>query len=547
MRTINEVTRTITDTYLSKINLSNPPDPDQLEADLLSCLRHEIDLENAGRDKGDRLKKPTSLSFSQIADIMLTLYHIRKITCAGENAESEYDLLSIYQTDGPNKGIYVTSEETFRNIARKYNYTLTQKDFNEVLLVLKDKAQRVKRTQDRDLIAVNNGIFNYKTKQLMDFSPDYIFMSKSKVDYNTNAQNVTIHNPDDNTDWNVEDWIKELSDSQEIVNLLWEILGAIIRPHVRWNKSAWFYSVTGNNGKGTLCELMRNLCGEGSYASIPISDFSKDFMLEPLIRATAIIVDENDVGTFVDKAANLKAVITNDVIAMNRKFKTPIAYQFFGFMVQCLNEFPRIKDKSDSFYRRQLFVPFEKCFTGAERTYIKSDYMSRKEVLEYVLYRVLNMNYYVLSEPTECTNVLTEYKEYNDPVRQFTEEVLPLCQWDLLPFTFLYDLYRAWFKQNVPSGQVMSSLTFRDDLLSIIQTSTEWVCKDKKAKIRTGQRMSVPEPLIVQYQLKDWYNPLYHGPDINNIALPALRASYRGILRTQPIISGNTITKGDEN
>ena len=94
-------------------------------------------------------------------------------------------------------------------------------------------------------------------------------------------------------------------------------------------------------------------------------------MLEPLTRATAIIVDENDVGTYIDKAANLKAIITNDAISINRKFKQVISYRFYGFMVQCLNEMPRIKDKSDSFWRRQLFIPFTKCFTGAERKYIK--------------------------------------------------------------------------------------------------------------------------------------------------------------------------------
>ena len=71
-------------------------------------------------------------------------------------------------------------------------------------------------------------------------------------------------------------------------------------------------------------------------------------------------------------------------------------------MVQCLNEMPRIKDKSDSFYRRQLFIPFTKCFTGEERKYIKQDYLKRTEVLEYVLYRVLNMNYYELDTPQTC-------------------------------------------------------------------------------------------------------------------------------------------------
>lgn len=100
-------------------------------------------------------------------------------------------------------------------------------------------------------------------------------------------------------------------------------------------------------------------------------------MLEPLLRASAIITDENDVGTFIDKAANVKAVITGDTILVNRKFKIPVMFNFHGFMVQCFNEMPRLKDKSDSFFRRQLFVPFEKCFTGVERKYIKADYFNQ--------------------------------------------------------------------------------------------------------------------------------------------------------------------------
>lgn len=55
----------------------------------------------------------------------------------------------------------------------------------------------------------------------------------------------------------------------------------------------------------------------------------------------------------------------------------PVSFVFRGFMVQCVNEYPRVKDKSDSFFRRQLFVPFMKCFTGIERKYIKDDYLHR--------------------------------------------------------------------------------------------------------------------------------------------------------------------------
>lgn len=529
--TVNSIHRRVTLEYLDTINTTNPPTPHQIEEQLLDLLKQEIDLANAVRSKDDKIRLPQSLLPAEIAQIMAKINNICKVSCAGDDADQDYDLLAIYQPDGDDEGIYTVSEDVFRQLARQYDYNLTAKDFNEIMTALRDMVPRRLRCTDRDLIAVNNGIFDYSTKTLMPFTPEKVFFTKSHVNYNPNATNVTIHNPKDNTDWDVESWMESLSDDPEIVNVLWEILGAVIRPNVRWNKSAWMYSEKGNNGKGTLCELMRNLCGRGAYASIPISDFGKDFMLEPLTKVSAIIVDENDVGTFIDKAANLKAVITNDVIQINRKFKTPIAYQFFGFMVQCLNEFPKIKDKSDSFYRRQLFIPMTQCFTGKERKYIKTDYLHRPEVLEYVMKRVLHMDYYTLSEPAACKDVLNEYKEFNDPVRQYWDEFKDQFQWDLLPFTFLYDLYKEWFKKTSPSGSILGKTGFIKDLLAIMQPDDGWYCADKSAKIRTANRMYGPEPLIIEYKLDSWKNPTYKGNDMNQLACPMLAPNYRGIQR----------------
>lgn len=530
-RTLNETIRSCTDTYLDQINVDNPPEPSEIEAELVTAVKDACMLENQTRAKGDMLTPPKKLCSSQIASIMLKLYHIVRIKCGGANADPSYDLLSIYVDSGVDEGIYVTDDDVFKRIAVQYNYSITSRELKDVMEMIMLNAPRVSKTVDRDLIAVNNGVFHYDTKILEPFTPDYIFCVKSKVDYNPSAQNVMIHNDEDNTDWDVESWMNELSDDPEVVELLWEILSAIIRPHVRWNKSAWLYSNTGNNGKGTLCELMRSLCGDGSYAAIPLVDFGKDFALEPLTRATAIIVDENDVGTFIDKAANLKAVITNDVIPINRKFKMPISYQFYGFMVQCLNEFPRIKDRSDSFYRRQLFIPFDKCFTGKERKYIKTDYLHRQEVLEYVLYKVLNMNFYTLSEPASCRTALEEYKDYNDPVRQFLDEMLPQLVWDLVPFSFLYELYKAWFRKNSPNGSIQGRNTFITDVLNILSNYSEWYCQGRTTPIRPGNKMSQAEHLIAEYGLQEWMNPTYKGGDIDQICSPKLKSTYNGLLR----------------
>ena len=548
--TMSDVLRVTTDNYLKSIDRDNPPSPAAIEEDILGAIHPIVDTQNLNRVPGEpKWKSPINLEFQQIATIVAYLYPVYRIATAGTNADTTYDLLAIYQSEGPDEGIYVTSDEVFRNLARSYNYRLTNREFNEFMTALRDIVPRKNRCHEPNLIAVNNGIFDFDTKTLLPFTPDLVFMAKSRINYNPNATNINIHNNEDNTDWNVEDWMFSLSDDPDVVNVLWEVLGAIVRPNVPWNKSAWFYSETGNNGKGTLCELMRQLCGDGSYASIPLSDMGKDFMLEPLTRATAIIVDENDVGTYIDKAANLKAIITNDAISINRKFKQAIQYRFYGFMVQCLNEMPRIKDKSDSFFRRQLFIPFTKCFTGAERKYIKHDYLHRTEVLEYVLYRVLNMSNYTLSVPDACKTALAEYREYNDPVRQFVEEILPRCTWDLLPFTFLYDLYRAWFEKYIPSGSPQSRNTFIKDLLIAIQGNELWECPDKNKKIKTSNRLDYPEMMIQEFRLTTWMNPRYTASyDKAKMCTPDnLSESYRGLTRVPNSIPAIQNQKGDDD
>lgn len=530
-RTKNQIIDETTDAYIANLNLADPPSPEDIAIELTQHIEEQMILENAMRSKGTGFKIPDTLTFDQIASLMAKLYPIARIACAGSNADTNYDLLAMYEEDGPDKGTYTTSEEEFYRLARRFNRRLSSREFEEIIKVLRTLVPRRTRCMDRDLIAVNNGIFDYDSKELKPFTPELVFMTKSHVNYNPAATNIIIHNNDDGTDWDVESWMSELSDDPEIVELLWQILGAIIRPHVRWDKSAWLYSETGSNGKGTLCELMRSLCGDTAYAAIPIDDFGKDFALEPLTHSTAIIVDENNVGIYIDKCANLKAVITNDVIPINIKFKNPISYQFYGFMVQCLNEFPRIRDKSDSFYRRQLFIPFDKCFTGIERKYIKSDYLHRPEVLEYVMYRVLTMNYYTLSEPAACISVMDEYKEFNDPIRQFFEEVENSLVWDLVPFTFLYELYKAWFRKNSPNGQIQSRNKFTNELLNVIRGNQTWYCVDKTKTIRSAGKMTKPEPLIAYYGLTDWQDPTYFGNDINRLCRPQLQDFYRGLQR----------------
>lgn len=483
------------------------PTPDEITNDLIRITRKMFCDHNATAPRSLQWSIPQALIPTQIAEIMLRVYIIKNISYMGLDSDAEFDQLGIYQEFGENEGIYTSEQYEFSRIIISFNYAIESRQITEVMNILKITADRVEICSDRDLVAVNNGIFNYKTKQLEPFSPEYVFIAKSPVDYNPAATiNPIIHNDDDNTDWDVETWIEELFEpGSDIPNAIWQIIGAMIRPNNNWGKSVWLVSERGCNGKGSLCKFTRNMIGKKSCVSLSLADFKEKFLLSTLIGKTAIICDENSVGTYIDQIAALKALITGDPFSVDRKFKTPIQMKFHGMMLQCVNEMPRVKDKSESFYRRLIFIPFQKSYTGKERKYIKDDYLCRKEVLEYALYKVLHMDYYEITEPASCENALSNYKNYNDPVRDFLEEILPRATWECLPFGFLYDMYKGWFKINNPNGSVQGRNTFINDVRNIIQPAVHgWYCTAPKKHERVLYRMDRDEPLMDEYDCTRW-------------------------------------------
>lgn len=103
------------------------------------------------------------------------------------------------------------------------------------------------------------------------------------------------------------------------------------------------------------------------------------------------------------------------------------------------------------------------------------------------MFRVLNMNYYQLSEPDECKAILDDYKLYNDSIAQWWDEVSAELKWDMLPWRFLYMLYKHWFEENNPSGKVQRSREFIEEMRLLSETDTIWMDPGKGSDGRDRQ------------------------------------------------------------
>ncbi|MBS1335406.1 MAG: hypothetical protein HP054_07105, partial [Blautia sp.] len=221
---------------------------------------------------------------------------------------------------------------------------------------------------------------------------------------------------------------------------------------------------------------IRNLLGEDVTASIKLNDFSSPFGLANLPKSVAVIVDENDVGLFIKNLSVVKAVITGDVVTINQKYEKAYDYSFHGLVLECINEYMRVQDKSGSFKRRLFIIPFPCCFNGIEKKYIKDRLIYRKDVLEYVLKTVLiTMDYRdTFTETAESKAALYEYESYTNTVVAFLDEFLPTARWNLLPATeLLYEAYKVWYRNVSPSGNLIGRNDFIDSLKNYVLMETK--------------------------------------------------------------------------
>lgn len=510
--------------------------PEDVERFLLNQINKRLLGENErNRLKGGLAHRPLKVLPPSVIATCILKRELRHTGLIGKSRATAE--LVTYEDAGPDEGLYVPAGDSIRRLARQYHYTISPKDLNAVVECVRDSVSLLEESEDSDVVALANGLFDLRTKELRPFSPKVVLTSKASVAFNEDAATCPVIDGR----WSVDEWIRELANNDtEVEPLFWQIIAALFRPDHSFDKAVLLYSPTGSNGKGTFVELLRNLVGAERVATLSMSDFSEQFLPEELRSAFCVLSDENEVGGYMERAGQLKAWITHDWTRFNVKHGSITSVKGRGLCVFCANELPSSKDKSESLYRRFIPIPFLKRYVGAdENKAIKDDYVKRPEVLEYVAYKALMMPLFdTFTEPAVCKKLLNQIRVENDPVLQFAEEFLPQFVWDLLPWKFLYGVYSAWMRKEVPNGRAINSREFNKRLSAYVDDnpSCGWVvprgADGKQIPMRTEKRIVGNEPLAVGYDLSDWFDLQPVGGSMCKIGIPHnIPLMARGLLR----------------
>ena len=245
---------------------------------LIKGLHVEFLTEFCMMPKAQQPKPPEKLDPQSVATVLAHMHTICTVARNKAGTATERDDTCVYQVDGNRMGTYQPIESKrygldkyVDRLHRSPSAQFTAATFRALThgSVGQRHIKSVAETRDIDLIPLCNGIFNYRTKETIPFSPDYVFPYKSAVSMPLSKPDLPIIDvPEEygGGTWDPESWVASLFDNDDEIHQLWCIIGAILRPNVPWDKALFFVGEDGAGGKSTVTELLRALVGVGNYS-----------------------------------------------------------------------------------------------------------------------------------------------------------------------------------------------------------------------------------------------------------------------------------------
>lgn len=412
-------------------------------------------------EKTGKVKIPP-VSPRSVADIVKK--HCHFILISEDNPELAP--LAVYDLDN---GIYRKGERFINQLYLSVERTLTAAHCKNITHYLTVECEEKEPTKDKNLIIVNNGVYNKNTSTLEPFSHKYVFVNKVATNYVKYAKEPKFD------DWNFSEWIEELSDGNASKKkLLWQILAIALNSNYISEVAIFFLSEEGRTGKSTFQDLLISLVGRQNSTSLKIREFEKDFKLASAYGSSLVVGDDNNSKDFNETSENFKSVITGETVLLNPKGKEPFTTRLTPFVVQSMNGMARFKDVSDGLLRRLRIVRFNHSYKGDKNNRrIKEEYIHDKRLLEFILYKAIQLDFEEVEDTAESQEVIGEIRRDNDAVYLFYEEVFPELQSERLPMKFLFQLFRAWSdSDNNPTK--MKQNTFTKEM-RVIAERDDWI------------------------------------------------------------------------
>lgn len=334
-----------------------------------------------------------------------------------------------------------------RNLVHEFAPDFWTKRREDLYLeALKREAPNKRLNIDRNVLNLENGMFDLSEYTLLPHNPGYLSSIQLSISYDENAVCPRFD----------EFLLSVFEGDKSLIRVVHEIMGYCLTAETSAQKAFFFYG-QGSNGKSLLTEIIMNLCGIQNTSAIPLADLEKPFARYELVDKLLNISTENEVTGSGLNAGPFKAIVTGDHIQVEKKFEQSFMYRPFCKLIFSLNNLPYSRDKSWGFQRRLLAIPFNRTFRTTDADYknytdLRADLLNELPGIlnrSLLALKRLRKNNYIFSKSKAIEKLQLEYKHLQNPYSQFVAEVIKQGdETDTITNETMHRVFEKWCENN---------------------------------------------------------------------------------------------------
>lgn len=396
----------------------------ELETVIQDCYSRWLPKEDGGAKKFAQHKEG---SIDYVADQLMNDYFFRTLKDTRE--------ILIYDN-----GIYVPmGEQEIESLAEQQLDKPRSSTVREVVNLIRRRTMVNREDFDSDIYTLNlqNGLFNIKTQEFKEHTPNYLSRIKLNIDYDPLAQCPLT-----------EKFLKEALPDDETRYTALESAAYCLLRDARFEKAFMFIG-DGANGKSTFLNLVDFMLGENT-SNISIHELANNrFSRAELDGKLANIYSDIE----SDELKNLgviKMIISGDPITVDRKNQPLFKMMPFAKLLFSANRFPRVNDDTLAFFRRFIIIEWLESFADNPDTKLCS---KLQEEASGFFNKLVKIAYDLETRGSfkftpDLDELRKKWEEYSDPITKFTNEELVFGSEYSIPREQLYVEYSRYCAEN---------------------------------------------------------------------------------------------------
>ena len=276
-----------------------------------------------------------AINYKAFSDALIEKYHFKTFN---DTEEILYYKDGYYHLGGAAL-VKNESERTFGEL-------ITVHGTNEILghVIRSTYIDREEVNKDPMLLNFKNGLYNLKTFEFTEHTPEVILTTLLPVKYDPDAKCPMI-----------EQFLGEIVDGED-VQLLKEIPGYCLYRRYFIRKAVMLVG-GGGNGKSTYLNLLRAFLG-GNYSAVSLQGLvSNKFSTASLFGKLANIYPDLSPNSLKD-TGRFKILTGNDAVDGEKKFKECFSFDNFAKLIFSANTVPISYDSTKAFFGRWIIINF---------------------------------------------------------------------------------------------------------------------------------------------------------------------------------------------